>query len=73
MSQGKAPIAAVALQVVPGAPGLLIDGGGGPTLGANAAALSASSGTRARPAACKDNDPAVFSAPPIVQTPDAAF
>ena len=81
VSQGKAQIAAAALQVVPGAPGPLIDsasqgivhGGGGPTLGANAAALHVSCGTRARPASCKDNDLAAFSAPPIVETPDAVF
>ena len=82
VSQGNAQMAAAALQVVPRAPSPLIEsasqgidhGGGGLTLGANAAApLPVSCETRTRPAACKDNDPAAFSAPPIVETPDAVF
>ena len=81
-SQVKAQYAEVARQVASGASGPFVDsasqgivhGGGGPTLGANAAApLLVSSETRARPAAYKDNDPAAFSAPPIVEIPDAVF
>ena len=78
LRQGKAQYAEVARQVALGASvpfdsasQSIAHDGGGQALGANAVALlSAPLETRARPAGYKDNDPAAFGAPPIVQISD---